>query len=68
MKLNSKIIEARWDDAGGIWNLTIENPKTKEQWKDWAHVFVNGTGISRKLSWTRPQLTLIRNPEHLEVA
>ena len=44
MQLNSKIIEARWDNAEGIWNLTIENPKTKEQRKEWAHVFVNGTG------------------------
>jgi len=45
MQLNSKIIEARWDEAEGIWNLTIENPKTKETRKDWAHVFVNGSGM-----------------------
>jgi hypothetical protein len=44
MKLNSKIVEARWDESEGIWNLTIENPKTKEQRKEWAHVFVNGSG------------------------
>jgi hypothetical protein len=45
MQLNSKITEARWDESEGIWNLTIENPKTKETRKDWAHVFVNGSGM-----------------------
>ena len=44
MKLNSKVIEARWDPNEGIWYLTIENPQTKEQRKDWAHMFVNRTG------------------------
>jgi hypothetical protein len=44
MKLDSKVIEAQWDEAEGIWNITIENPKTKEISKDWAHVFINGTG------------------------
>ena len=51
MQLNSKIIEARWDDSEGVWDLTIENPKTKEQRKEWAHVFVNGTGILNTWKW-----------------
>ncbi|KAF2119710.1 hypothetical protein BDV96DRAFT_610597 [Lophiotrema nucula] len=51
MKLNSKIIETRWDDNEGIWNLTIENPQTKEISKDWAHVFINGTGILNNWKW-----------------
>ncbi|KAF2748392.1 FAD/NAD(P)-binding domain-containing protein [Sporormia fimetaria CBS 119925] len=51
MQLNSKIIEARWDPSEGIWNLTIENPQTKEQRKDWAHTFVNGTGILNNWRW-----------------
>ncbi|KAF2708013.1 FAD/NAD(P)-binding domain-containing protein [Pleomassaria siparia CBS 279.74] len=51
MKLNSKIIEAQWDDAEGIWIITIETPKTKEISKDWAHVFINGTGILNNWKW-----------------
>ncbi|KAF2790613.1 FAD/NAD(P)-binding domain-containing protein [Melanomma pulvis-pyrius CBS 109.77] len=51
MKLDSKIIEAQWDDAEGIWNITIENPKTKAISKDWAHVFINGTGILNNWKW-----------------
>ena len=44
MKLNSKITETQWDDKEGIWNIKIVNPVTGEESKDWAHVFVNGTG------------------------
>jgi glycerol-3-phosphate dehydrogenase len=44
MKLNSKVVEARWDNDESIWNLTMENQLTKETFKDWAHVFVNGAG------------------------
>ncbi|KAF2465279.1 FAD/NAD(P)-binding domain-containing protein [Lindgomyces ingoldianus] len=51
MKLNSKIVEARWDDTEGIWNITLENQVTKNTFKDWAHVFVNGTGILNTWKW-----------------
>ncbi|KAF1982585.1 FAD/NAD(P)-binding domain-containing protein [Aulographum hederae CBS 113979] len=51
MKLNSKIVEGRWDEEEGIWNLTVEDQKTKEKWNDWAHVFVNGTGILNNWKW-----------------
>ncbi|KAF2186725.1 FAD/NAD(P)-binding domain-containing protein [Zopfia rhizophila CBS 207.26] len=51
MKLNSKVVEARWDDVEGIWNITIENQETKEISKDWAHVVVNGTGILNTWKW-----------------
>ena len=46
MKLNTKVVKTRWDDDDGVWNLTLENQETKEQWQDWAHCVVNGTGIS----------------------
>lgn len=51
MQLNSKIVEARWDNEEGVWNLTIVNPRTKEQRKEWAHVFINGTGILNNWKW-----------------
>tara|TARA_R110002003_G_scaffold351_17_gene19030 strand:- start:22464 stop:23861 length:1398 start_codon:yes stop_codon:yes gene_type:complete len=51
MQLNSKITEATWDNDEGIWNLTIANPKTGDTRKDWAHVFVNGTGILNNWKW-----------------
>ena len=49
MQLNSKITEANWNNEDGCWNLTIVNPKTGSMRKDWAHVFVNGTGERRTI-------------------
>ncbi|KAF2032805.1 FAD/NAD(P)-binding domain-containing protein [Setomelanomma holmii] len=51
MQLNSKITEASWSNEEGIWNLTIANPKTGETRKDWAHIFINGTGILNNWKW-----------------
>lgn len=51
MKLNTKVVEGRWDEAKGIWNLTLEDQATKETWQDWAHCLVNGTGILNSWKW-----------------
>ncbi|PVH95804.1 FAD/NAD(P)-binding domain-containing protein [Periconia macrospinosa] len=51
MSLNSKIEEAQWDDGEGVWNLTIKNPQNGEIRKEWAHVFVNGSGILNTWKW-----------------
>ncbi|KAJ3524735.1 hypothetical protein NM208_g11943 [Fusarium decemcellulare] len=51
MKLNTKVIESRWDEEKGIWNLTLEDQVTKGAWHDWCHVLVNGTGILNSWKW-----------------
>ncbi|KAI1625804.1 hypothetical protein EDD37DRAFT_588822 [Exophiala viscosa] len=51
MKLNTKVVKARWDDDDSVWNLTMEDQNTKEQWSDWAHCVVNGTGILNNWKW-----------------
>lgn len=57
MKLNTKVLEARWDEDQGIWNLTledqaiIEGQPTKRIWHDWSHVLVNGTGVLNNWRW-----------------
>lgn len=51
MKLNTKVVEGRWDEAKGIWNITLEDQNTKEKWQDWAHCMVNGTGILNSWKW-----------------
>ncbi|KAF2669324.1 FAD/NAD(P)-binding domain-containing protein [Microthyrium microscopicum] len=53
MKLNTKVIEGKWDETDGIWNITLENQKDKGVWKDWAHVFINGTGILNTWEWPK---------------
>jgi cation diffusion facilitator CzcD-associated flavoprotein CzcO len=51
MKLNSKVVENRWNEDEGIWKITIENQVTKEKTEDWAHMLVNGTGILNNWKW-----------------
>jgi cation diffusion facilitator CzcD-associated flavoprotein CzcO len=51
MKLNTKVVECRWDEDHGVWNITLENQATKGRWKDWAHVLINGTGILNSWKW-----------------
>ncbi|KAM5342812.1 hypothetical protein ACJ41O_013778 [Fusarium nematophilum] len=51
MKLNTKVIEARWNEEKGQWNLTLEDQTTKETWHDWCHALVNGTGILNTWKW-----------------
>ena len=51
MQLNSKIVEAKWDEEEGKWTLTIENPITKEKRTDWCNVLVNGSGILNNWKW-----------------
>jgi len=42
---NRKISSATWDEAAGVWRLTVENTVTKEVAKDFCHVLINGMGI-----------------------
>ncbi|KAI1264815.1 hypothetical protein F5Y18DRAFT_436256 [Xylariaceae sp. FL1019] len=51
MKLNTKVVEGRWDEAKGVWQLTLEDQVTKAHWYDWCHVLVNGTGILNNWVW-----------------
>ncbi|KAH7153042.1 hypothetical protein EDB81DRAFT_790348 [Dactylonectria macrodidyma] len=51
MKLNTKVVEARWDEEKGFWCLTLEDQVTKGTWQDWCHVLVNGTGILNNWVW-----------------
>lgn len=51
MKLNTKVVEGKWDADDGVWQLTLENQKDKGRWKDWAHVFINGSGILNNWKW-----------------
>ncbi|EOO00866.1 putative 4-hydroxyacetophenone monooxygenase protein [Phaeoacremonium minimum UCRPA7] len=51
MKLNTKVIEARWDEERGIWHLLLEDQVTNEKWHDWCHSLINGTGILNNWVW-----------------
>jgi cation diffusion facilitator CzcD-associated flavoprotein CzcO len=51
MKLNTKIVEARWDEDAGKWTIVLENQQTGEKYEDWCHVLVNGSGILNNWKW-----------------
>ncbi|KAL6242201.1 hypothetical protein RBB50_010749 [Rhinocladiella similis] len=51
MKLCTKVTEINWDNNQGIWNITLQDMVTKRIWYDWAHVFINGTGILNTWKW-----------------
>lgn len=51
MKLNSKVVEGKWDEEEGKWHITIENQQTGERWEDWCHVLINGSGILNNWKW-----------------
>jgi cation diffusion facilitator CzcD-associated flavoprotein CzcO len=51
MKLNTKIVDARWDEEEGRWWIGLENRISKERTEDWCHVLVNGSGILNNWKW-----------------
>lgn len=51
MKLNTKVVKCQWDEDDAVWHITLEDQVTKEQWSDWAHFVVNGTGILNNWQW-----------------
>ncbi|BCS27009.1 flavin-containing monooxygenase [Aspergillus puulaauensis] len=52
MRLNSKVVSARWDEDEQQWNLQIQKMEgSKEVFEDKAHVLVNGSGVLNKWKW-----------------
>ncbi|KAI1334536.1 hypothetical protein F5Y15DRAFT_420777 [Xylariaceae sp. FL0016] len=51
MKLDTKVIEARWNEEDGIWHLILEDQNNKGIWHDWCHCLINGTGILNNWAW-----------------
>lgn len=51
MKLNTRVVEIKWDNAKAIWNIKLQDTRTGEFKEDWAHSVVNGTGILNTWKW-----------------
>lgn len=45
IRLNHRVVGAKWDEAKGIWNVTVENTVTGEVIEDWGHFMITGSGI-----------------------
>ncbi|OAA62749.1 Flavin monooxygenase-like protein [Niveomyces insectorum RCEF 264] len=51
IKVNTRVVEARWHEDRGIWAITLEDQQTRATWQDWSHVLINGTGILNNWVW-----------------
>lgn len=49
VSFKSKVVDSTWDDHQGVWKLKIE--KAGVVIEDYAHVFINGSGILNKWKW-----------------
>ncbi|KAI1081666.1 hypothetical protein F5B20DRAFT_534885 [Whalleya microplaca] len=51
VKLNHKVIGARWDEDKAIWIIKVENITSSEITHDWCHFMVTGSGILNDWKW-----------------
>jgi cation diffusion facilitator CzcD-associated flavoprotein CzcO len=45
IKTSHRVSSARWNEAKGLWRLTIQNLKTGEEFEDSANFLLDGSGI-----------------------
>lgn len=45
IKTSHKVTSARWDEENGLWNLTVMNLQTGEDFNDFCHFLIDGSGI-----------------------
>lgn len=45
IRVSHQVLEARWDEGQGLWNLKVQNLKTGEQFDDTANFLINGSGV-----------------------
>ena len=54
MKLNTKVVEAKWNVEEGKWHILLQDQVSGEKRVDWAHVLVNGGGFLN--NWKYPDI------------
>ncbi|KAH8910728.1 FAD/NAD(P)-binding domain-containing protein [Coniochaeta sp. PMI_546] len=59
IKTSHRVSSARWNEDRGIWNITVRNEKTNEEFDDYATFLVDGTGILN--NWTWPDVPGLRD-------
>ncbi|OIW35313.1 FAD/NAD(P)-binding domain-containing protein [Coniochaeta ligniaria NRRL 30616] len=51
IKTSHRVSSARWNEEKGIWNITVRNTKTNEEFDDYATFLLDGTGILNNWTW-----------------
>jgi cation diffusion facilitator CzcD-associated flavoprotein CzcO len=45
IKLSHMVNGATWNEDDGTWRMKVKNLETGEEFNDWCHFLVNGSGI-----------------------
>ncbi|KAK7752722.1 hypothetical protein SLS62_005274 [Diatrype stigma] len=51
IKLRHKVVGAWWDESRGLWDISIVNLETGEEFRDEANFIVDGSGILNNWRW-----------------
>ncbi|KAI1213995.1 FAD/NAD(P)-binding domain-containing protein [Annulohypoxylon truncatum] len=51
IKTRHKVVGAWWDEARGIWDLSVQNLETGEEFRDQANFVVDASGILNNWKW-----------------
>ncbi|KAI4869266.1 FAD/NAD(P)-binding domain-containing protein [Hypoxylon rubiginosum] len=51
IKLRHKVNGAWWDEKRGLWDLSVQNLETGEEFKDYANFLVDASGILNNWKW-----------------
>jgi cation diffusion facilitator CzcD-associated flavoprotein CzcO len=51
IKTSHRVSSSRWNEHKGIWNITVRNEKTNEEFDDYATFLLDGTGILNNWTW-----------------
>jgi cation diffusion facilitator CzcD-associated flavoprotein CzcO len=53
LKLNTKVVGAKWHKQEGMWCVELENTKSLERRTEWCHVLISGQGVLVHENWPK---------------
>ncbi|KAI0154842.1 hypothetical protein GGR57DRAFT_502038 [Xylariaceae sp. FL1272] len=51
IKTCHRVVGAWWDESQGLWDLKVQNLETGEEFKDYAHILIDASGILNNWRW-----------------
>ncbi|OTB07611.1 hypothetical protein M426DRAFT_317915 [Hypoxylon sp. CI-4A] len=51
IKTQHKVVSAWWDESRGLWDLSVQNLETGEEFRDQANFIIDATGILNNWKW-----------------
>lgn len=50
IKLSHQVTGANWDDVKGVWTIKVKDLTTGNEFEDWCHFMISGSGILKSVS------------------